>query len=272
MRRLALILVLVLAIMPRGVSAQEENLSTAVRITILYDNYAYKPGLKADWGFAALIETGEQKILFDTGASGLALLYNMAVLDVDPASITQLIFSHVHEDHTGGVSRLFKAGAQPETVYVLPSFPQEFKNRMGEVGEVIEVEPGTEIAPGITTTGELTGGEVPEQALLITTADGVVVLTGCAHPGIVRIVRQAATLTDQPIRLAMGGFHLLDTSPSGVEAIIGDLQDLDVEQIAPSHCTGDTPIQQFKDAYGDQFVRLSVGVALDFPLPEEETA
>jgi 7,8-dihydropterin-6-yl-methyl-4-(beta-D-ribofuranosyl)aminobenzene 5'-phosphate synthase len=272
MRRLALIAVLLVAVMPFGVHAQEEEASGTVRITILYDNYAYKPTLKSDWGFAALIETGDQVILFDTGASGSVLLKNMAALEVDPARITTLIFSHIHEDHTAGVRKLFDAGAHPQTIYVLPSFPQDFKDRMSEVGEVVEVESGLEIAPGVVSTGELTGGETPEEALLISTAEGIVVLTGCAHPGIVRIVQRANTLTDQPIRMAMGGFHLLETDPGSVDAIIARLQDLGVEQIAPSHCTGDYAIRQFKTAYGDNFVRLSVGVVLEFPVPEPEPA
>lgn len=270
MRRLGLVMILVLAIMPGRMHAQEENLSETIRITVLYDNYTYQPDLKSDWGFAALIETGEQVILFDTGTNGDILLENMAALDVDPASITTLVFSHFHVDHTGGVEALFDAGAQPQTIYVLPSFPTDFKDRMEKVGEVVEVEPGTEIAPGIISTGELVGSEASEQALVIGTQDGSVVITGCAHPGIVNIVREAGTLTELPIRMAMGGFHLLENSSSEVKTIIADLRELGVEQIAPSHCTGDDPIRQFRDAYGDNYVQLSVGVVLEFPAQEKE--
>jgi 7,8-dihydropterin-6-yl-methyl-4-(beta-D-ribofuranosyl)aminobenzene 5'-phosphate synthase len=238
-----------------------------IRFTMLYDNFVYERGLQADWGFAALIETQDHALLFDTGADGMLLLSNMAALGIDPARIDAVIFSHLHSDHTGGASALYAAGARPQAIYVLPSFPAAFKRRAAQVAEVIEVKPGSELVPGIVSTGELLIGPTPEHALVINTANGAVLLTGCAHPGIVPFTREAVALTSQPVRLVMGGFHLLNRPPDSLAAIIHDLHELGVTHAAPTHCTGGYAISQFKDAFGDNCIPLGVGRMLEFPMP-----
>lgn len=238
-----------------------------IQITILYDNFAYAQGLQADWGFAALIQTADRTLLFDTGADGAILLNNMAALGIDPSQIDTVVFSHLHSDHTGGASALYAAGARPQAIYVLPSFPAAFKRRAAQVAEVIEVTPGQELARGIISTGELLTSPVPEHALAITTTDGVLLLTGCAHPGIVTLTREAMTLTGHPVRLVMGGFHLLNTPPDSIAAIIHDLHALGVTHAAPTHCTGGSAINAFHDAFGDNTLPLGVGRVLEFAIP-----
>ena len=225
--------------------AQADDAET-VRITVLYDNYLADERLQTDWGFAALVEYGEQMLLLDTGTDGAVLLANMETLEIDPARIDILVLSHEHMDHTGGMAALFEAGATPDTVFVLPSFSDDLKGYITAFADVIEVDPGLEITPGIVTTGELTTGPIPEQALLIDTAVGLIVMTGCAHPGIVEVVRTARELTGRPITLVMGGFHLVETATNQIKTIIRDLHDLEVTQVAPSHCTGDGAIQLFE--------------------------
>jgi len=254
-----------------GITARAEDTDT-VRITILYDNYRTDERLEADWGFAALVEYGDHVVLFDTGTNGAILLANMEALEVDPARIDMLVLSHEHLDHLGGMRALFAAGAAPDTVFVPPSFSKGLKDDLGKIADVVEVEPGQEIVTGIVTTGELASGPIPEQALLIDTGDGLVVMTGCAHPGIVEVVRAARDLTDRPIVLVMGGFHLLETPTSQIRTIIGDLHDLEVARVAPSHCTGDRAIALFKQDYGEDFVALGVGRVLEFAAPEEYAA
>lgn len=276
MRRLVLCTVFVLGGTlvlgtPRDIRAQGEN-NDEVRITVLYDNYKVDDRLTADWGFAALIEYNGQRVLFDTGMDGTILLDNMALLEVDPTTIDFLVLSHEHLDHTGGLVALFEAEAAPDAVFVLSSFSDDIKDDIAAVADVIEVEPGQVIVPGITTTGELTTGPVPEQALLIDTADGLIVITGCAHPGIVEVVRAAKELSDRPLVLVMGGFHLVETSTSRIKAIISDLRDLGVMQIAPSHCTGDLAILLFKREYGEDFIALGAGSVLDFAALEESSS
>lgn len=243
-----------------------------VRITIVYDNTVYDgvDGISGDWGFSALIEIGEQQVLFDTGTKGLLLLENMAALDIDPSLINVIVLSHDHGDHTGGLETLLTVGeATPERIIVLPSVPESTKVKMAGYATVIDAEPGMVIVPGMISTGELTTGPFPEQAALIETADGVIVLTGCAHPGIVEIVKAAHELSDEPIILTMGGFHLLELNAAQVQAIIGELHALEVQQVAPSHCTGDAAIKAFAEDYGEDFVALGAGRILNYPAADE---
>lgn len=251
-----------------GVHAQTEDVET-VRITVLYDNYLADERLTADWGFAALVEYGEQTLLFDTGTDGAILLGNMDILDIDPARVDILVLSHEHADHVGGLATLFEAGATPDRVFVLPSFSGRLKNAIAPVSDVVEVEAGLEIMPGIITTGELTTGPAPEQALLIDTTEGLILMTGCAHPGIVEVVHAALELTDRPVVLVLGGFHLLETTPNEIKTIIRKLHDLGVAQVAPSHCTGSLAILLFKQDYEGDFVTLGAGSVLEFAVPTE---
>jgi 7,8-dihydropterin-6-yl-methyl-4-(beta-D-ribofuranosyl)aminobenzene 5'-phosphate synthase len=229
-----------------------------LRITILYDNTAYDPRLKAEWGFAALIEVGEETLLFDTGGDAPTLLGNMELLGIDPTSIETVVLSHIHGDHTGGLGALDQAGARP-TVYVLPSFPDDFKGQLGVKAQVVEVEPGQQVAEAMYTTGEIAGVPVPEQALVIKTEDGLVIVTGCAHPGIVQMVRRAKEQFGGPIRLVVGGFHLLNKSDTAVNRVLSDLRGLGVEQVAPTHCTGERAIAMFAEEYGADYIEAGVG-------------
>ena len=98
--------------------------------------------------------------------------------------------------------------------------------------------------------------------MILDTSKGLVVITGCAHPGIVDIVRKAKEILDKEIYLVFGGFHLLQHSAQQVEKIIEQFKDLGVQKVGATHCTGDKAIEMFKKAYGDNFVTLGVGKAL----------
>ncbi|MDO9575327.1 MAG: MBL fold metallo-hydrolase, partial [bacterium] len=92
-----------------------------MKITIIYDNEVWEKGLTSDWGFSALVEVNNRKILFDTGANGAILLSNMEKLGIDPTSFSEVIISHYHWDHTGGLSDLLTRNRNIK-VYSLPSF------------------------------------------------------------------------------------------------------------------------------------------------------
>jgi len=96
--------------------------------------------------------------------------------------------------------------------------------------------------------------------LIIESRNGLLVLTGCAHPGLVEIVRQATTFGN--VYLVMGGFHLADYSVADVHAVIAELKALGVRQVAPGHCTGDQAIEQFRAEFGTGFVPVGAGVIL----------
>jgi 7,8-dihydropterin-6-yl-methyl-4-(beta-D-ribofuranosyl)aminobenzene 5'-phosphate synthase len=240
-------------------------------ITVVYDNNAYDPRLRTAWGFACLIERGETTILFDTGGDGGVLLSNMAALDLEPRDVDLVVLSHIHGDHTGGLSSLLAVGAQP-TVYVPRSFPARFKARVRAQTDVsvrlrllntslVEVGEAVEITDGVYTSGGMGSGLV-EQALVLSTAQGLVVVTGCAHPGVVEMVRRAKEVGGDEVYLVLGGFHLGGASGARVQQIITDFRRLGVQKVAPCHCTGDRALGLFREAYGEDFIRNGAGKVL----------
>ncbi len=241
-------------------SYEPHERAESLRITVLYDNYVHDSRLQTGWGFAALLENGEHTVLFDTGADGPALLANLSALSIDPRSIDAVVLSHAHGDHTAGLEALLETGVRP-TVYVLPSFPEQFKRPIASLTTVVEAEAGQYIVDRISTTGEL-GGAIPEQALIVETARGLVVVTGCAHPGVARMIASAKSLRGGSVHLALGGFHLLNMGPEQLRALIAEFRQLGVQKVAPTHCTGDTAIETFAAEYGDNFIRAGVGLVI----------
>ncbi len=236
-----------------------------ITLTVLYDNNAYDADLTTAWGFSCLVERSDEEttILFDTGGQGDLLLSNMNILGKDPQAIETVVLSHNHGDHTGGLSRLLQQGLQPK-VYVPTGFPALTKGQIRAAAELIEVDDPAEIAPGIWTTGQI-DGPIPEQALAVETAEGWIVITGCAHPGVVEMARAAKEATDGEIRLVMGGFHLGSASEQQIARIIEDFQALGVQRVAPMHCTGDTARQRFAAAFGEACDLVGVGATFSFP-------
>jgi len=230
-------------------------------ITIVFDNYPYKKGLKTAWGFSAFVTYKDQNVLFDTGASGSMLLENMSKLNIKPVEVQNVVLSHEHYDHTAGLQSLLSAGADPK-IYLTPSFSSSFNNQFSKQAEVIEVVPGQLIAERIYTLGEIQGSP-PEQALIIDTPRGLVVITGCAHPGVEKMVLAAKKQFDEGIYLVMGGFHLGSTSSYEVEQIIKEFKRVGVAHVAPCHCTGDRAINQFKNAFGERFISVGVGAVIE---------
>jgi 7,8-dihydropterin-6-yl-methyl-4-(beta-D-ribofuranosyl)aminobenzene 5'-phosphate synthase len=226
------------------------------KLTIVYDNTTTDPQLSPDWGFAAVVETGGHTLLFDTGAKGSNLLHNLQQLGVDPAFIEAIILSHQHDDHTGGLQALLATGVRP-TVYVPAKFTRAFKRSVEAQTTLVEVSDAVEIVPGVHTTRPI--GSIIEEALVVETGDGAVVITGCAHPGVVEIVREAQAVTNSPIALVVGGFHLASASESQVSSIIAELRQLGVQKVMPCHCTGEKAIAVFRSEYGEDFVEGGVG-------------
>jgi 7,8-dihydropterin-6-yl-methyl-4-(beta-D-ribofuranosyl)aminobenzene 5'-phosphate synthase len=240
---------------------EEERSPDMITITLVYDNYPYRSGLRTDWGFSAFITYQDQNILFDTGAAGNLLLKNMTALDIKPAQIQNIILSHEHADHTGGLQSLVSAGADPK-VYIPPSFSSEFKNYYRSRVELIEVIPGMKIIDRMYSIGEMPGPP-PEQALVIDTTKGLVVITGCAHPGIEDIVLKAKQEFKEDIYLVLGGFHLGNATANEVDEIIKEFNRIGVKYVAPCHCTGEDTISIFRNAYGEDFIQVGVGKVIE---------
>lgn len=239
--------------------------STKAEVTMItiYDNYRHHPDLETGWGFSCLVDTDGRKLLFDTGGEGSILLGNMKKLGIDPKEIDRVVLSHVHADHTGGLDDFLEANSDL-TVYLPGSFPDGFKKNVKSTGaEIVEVGDSMTISEKVSTTGEL-GTSIKEQSLLIKTGKGLVVITGCAHPGIVDIVKHAKKITGEEIYLVLGGFHLLNLSEKQLKEVTKGFRELGVKKAAPCHCSGDKTREVFRQEYGKDFVDNGVGKIIEF--------
>jgi len=205
-----------------------------MKITIIYDNEIAKDikGLKAGWGFSCFIQTKEKNILFDTGWDGDVLISNMRLLGLTLQDIDSVVISHSHWDHCGGLARLLHLNNKLK-VYIPKSFSKHLKEEIKKRSDTYEIRKPSEICPGVYTTGEIEGSlligktriSIKEQSLIISTIKGLVVITGCAHSGINKILNSANKLGE--IYALLGGFH--------------DFEEYnllkDISLIIPTHCT-----------------------------------
>jgi len=234
------------------------------RLTVLFNNVSFRPDLETGWGFSCLIEGPEKTILFDTGANGDTLLSNMHRLGLDPGIVDAVILSHIHGDHTGGL-KAFLTRKSDITVYIPASFPQAFLREVQNLGAAVETVSGPrKLMDDVYSTGEM-GSAIREQALILDTREGLVVVTGCAHPNVADMARQAATFVKKPIYLLTGGFHLGGGSEAQIRKIIARLKALGVKKVAPSHCTGDNAIRMFREAWGKDFIDGGLGAVIELP-------
>ena len=247
----------------KGQIAQAEGNTSAaaakdLSIIVSYDNNPYKERLTTAWGFSCVIRGTEKTILFDTGGDGSILVTNLEELGINPKEIDLVVLSHIHGDHIGGLPSFLRKN--PEVVVYLPkSFPKGFKDGVKEYGaKVVEVQGPLKICQEVYSTGEL-GTGIKEQSLIIYTEKGLIVITGCAHPGIVRIVNKAKDLVKGDVLLVMGGFHLGGESKGEIENIISSFRKLGVSYVGPCHCSGDAARQLFKEQYGENFINVGVG-------------
>lgn len=248
---------------PTG-SVWKSTLQAEVTVSVLFDNYPATEGFRTGWGYSALLETPDHTLLFDAGADGEALLENFRLLGKNPMDIETIVISHAHGDHTGGLQALLDLGLRPAIV-LLPGFPPALRDGFPDGVTILEAEPGQEIHPGIRTTGQM-GTDIPEQALILDTAEGTVVLTGCAHPGVIRMVERARELQPGPLYLVAGGFHIMEASQEEIRAILGLFRTLGVERAGPTHCSGEAAMAAFREAYGENFQPLGAGRVFKLPL------
>ncbi len=231
-------------------------------LTILYNNYNHNSELKSEWGFACLIEGLDRTVLFDTGGDGKTLLDNMKKMGKDPEDVDIVILSHNHGDHTGGMKMFLEQNSQVK-VYVPESFPEKICHMITESGATLyKIKDHKELIDNLYTTGEM-GVEIIEQSVVITTDKGNLVITGCAHPGIVDIVKKSTEIAGGNLLLVMGGFHLLRSKEDEVKKIIDTFKDMGVAYAAPTHCSGDKTLEAFKAVYRDHYIELGAGKVLN---------
>ncbi|UCC69104.1 MAG: MBL fold metallo-hydrolase [Armatimonadota bacterium] len=229
-----------------------------MRITIVCDNNAHDRRLQTQWGFACVVQLQDTTILFDTGGDGSILLSNMQRLGIEPRQIDMVVLSHIHTDHVGGLPA-FLAENHGVIVVVPASFPRAFKEEVGSAGaQVKEISRPEQLTAHIFTTGEL-GRTVKEQSLVVDTQAGLAIITGCAHPGVIRVIEEAKRLLDGKVALVLGGFHLAGKSQRELAEIVERFGELGVSHVAPCHCSGDAARAAFRQAYRERCLTAGVG-------------
>jgi len=253
---LGIVLVWLIAAQSTGGTLDKEP----IKITVVYDNRSLQKDLTPDWGFACVVDAAGHRLLFDTGAKGELLLANMKMLGIDPKTFEAVVISHNHWDHTGGLESVLPLCST--RCYVPASAATELSARAEQAGGTsIPVTGRASVWPGVWLTGEL-GEEIREQSLVVETDSGLVLVTGCAHPGVVNIARKVKQDFGSAPHLILGGFHLGQASTQEVQRIIEALKTLGVAKVGPGHCTGDQAIAQFQQGWPDGFERIGCGRVL----------
>lgn len=273
---------------------------TPNRVTILYDSFGKSPTLTMDWGFAALVDYGGKRILFDTGNNAQIFEHNVKAAGVDLQKLDFVVMSHRHGDHMGGLAYLLKVNPtvkiyapkersgvygddQPSSTWYRkdPSLPAEQRYYSGAPPEIIHmgeawpsanfqlIDKNIEIVPGmylIALVSDQPGTlELRELSLAIRTPDGLVLVVGCSHPGVEHIVQEASAI-DPHINLLLGGLHQIQAPDPEVERIARVLHDqYKLDRIAPGHCTGEPEFAALKKTFGDHYLYAGVGSVVDLP-------
>jgi 7,8-dihydropterin-6-yl-methyl-4-(beta-D-ribofuranosyl)aminobenzene 5'-phosphate synthase len=267
------------------------------RITVLYDAFGKPSAMQKDWGYAALVECRGKRILFDTGNDPNIFAQNTRAKGVDLTKLDFVVMSHRHGDHMGGLIYLLKVnpavkiyapkeafgvyGADlPSSFYRKdPSLPLEQRYYDGVPPDVMRlgsawpsanfylVGKDTEIAPDIhliaLISDKLGTLEMRELSLAIDTPQGMVIVVGCSHPGVDKIVAVAAAINPRVLLIA-GGFHLVETGDRDIQKIVADLRDtFSVQYVAPGHCTGEPAFTALTKAFGDRYLYAGLGTTLE---------
>ena len=268
------------------------------RVTILYDAFGPGSALQKDWGFAALIEYGGRRILFDTGNDAAIFARNVERLGVDLTRLDAAVISHRHGDHTTGLEVLIAANppvpiyAPQEGAFFRGGAPKEFLARDASVPANMRYFDGkdpdalrsgtpwrranfqivtrtTEILPGffvLTTRSDKPGTrEMNELSLAVRTPQGLAVVVGCSHPGVEKILDAAAQI-DKQLYTSIGGLHLVQTPREEIERVAAVLHDtLKLQRVAPGHCTSEPGFAAFIRKFGDRFDQAGLGATLQLP-------
>jgi len=265
------------------------------QITILYDAFGKSSSMQKDWGYAALIEYGGKRILFDTGNNGDILAQNAKAKGIDLSKLDFVVMSHRHGDHMGGLAYLLSVNPKvkiyapkegfgvygadlPSTFYRKDaSLPPEQRYYDGAPPEMMRfgaawpganfqlIDKNTEIALGIHLIALVSDKpgtlELRELSLAINTPEGLVIVVGCSHPGIDKIVEAAAKINPR-IHFVAGGFHLVVSKDEEIEKIVTALRDtFNVAYVAPGHCTGEPTFTALKKAFGDHYLYAGLGTS-----------
>jgi 7,8-dihydropterin-6-yl-methyl-4-(beta-D-ribofuranosyl)aminobenzene 5'-phosphate synthase len=260
-------------LLPRGDQSwqfQRVVLPDAIVITILYDNYGYAQGTTAEWGFSCLIEGTEKTVLFDTGQTPGILLANAAKVGVGFGGVSRVVISHDHGDHTGGLSSFLRINNRV-TVWLPYSASTTTKTIVLNSGASLRQEQNaTLVCSNVFLTGEMTGRLANEQALMLETSQGLIVVVGCSHPGVVQILQRAKQQRNRDIYWVIGGFHLIDDNGNDLPRaqilpVIDFVKNLGVTRVSATHCTGNLAISLFREAFGTNYIAMGTGRIVAIP-------
>jgi 7,8-dihydropterin-6-yl-methyl-4-(beta-D-ribofuranosyl)aminobenzene 5'-phosphate synthase len=268
-------------------------------ITILHDSFGKRRELKKDWGFAALLEFGGKRILFDTGNNARTFSENTEALGIDLRKLDFVAISHRHGDHTSGLNHLLKLNPAvkiytPEETYgifgstlpgifyprchSLPAYMQYYDGKPPETirhgtpwpeANFVWIKETTAVAAEVwlvSVVSDVPGTrEMRELSLALRTPRGLVIVTGCSHPGIEKILAASREIQDR-VHCIFGGLHLVLTKEPEVRRIAKALHDeWRVERIAPGHCTGEPGFLALSETFGNQYIYAGLGEAIALP-------
>jgi 7,8-dihydropterin-6-yl-methyl-4-(beta-D-ribofuranosyl)aminobenzene 5'-phosphate synthase len=234
-----------------------------MKLTLIAEGSTKWQRLIRRWGISFLI--GDD-ILFDTFGDVKVFLSNLARTKIDASKICHVVISHDHWDHLAGLWP-FLEKHKNVTVYICPGFSQETKDRIASLGvRVVEAFGLMEIKKGIYTTGQIKGAcggeDIYEQAVVVKIERGLAVITGCAHPGITKIIDKVIKDFGQPVSWVIGGFHLKDVDRKEIESIALRLKEIGVQKVVPLHCTGKSAQGILKKLFKEDAIVLSEGKIL----------
>ncbi len=272
------------------------------RVTILYDAFGKTATLKHGWGYAALIEYAGRRILFDTGGDLETFAANVNALKVDLTRLDFVVLSHRHGDHTTGLHHVLRVNPgvliytpveaasfhspTPPTLLKLikrrvDSAPQDMHYFDGKYPERMasgspwpgakfaQIRTPTEVLPGFwlfSLVSDARGTrEMNEVSMAIRTPRGLVVVVGCAHPGIEKILEEASKI-DARLYSVFGGFHLAETEDSEVSGVVTRFRDKwKFERVAAGHCSGEFSFAEFNRVFGPKFDHAGLGSVIALP-------
>src|ERR1700704_2884013 len=284
------------SLIPITAPARAAEPESKSQISILNDAFGADPSMTRDWGFSALVEIAGKRILFDTGNDADIFAANVKAKGVDLKTLDFVVLSHRHSDHMAGLNYVLsvnptvKIYAPKEGFGIygssLPSsfyrkeetLPPEMRYYGGAPPQVMKfgaawqggnfglIDKTTEIAPGIVLIALVSDApgtkELKELSLAVNTPEGIVLLVGCSHPGIEKIVEAAAAINPK-IHLIAGGFHLVTAPDDVIARAVAALKDtFKVESIAPGHCTGEPTFAALKKAFGDRYLYAGLGTTV----------
>lgn len=255
--------------------------TSRLRITTLAENTVGQKKLLAEHGLALGIGANERTILFDTG-QGMVLSHNTEILNFNLSNVHDVILSHGHYDHTGGLHDVIRRNphvkiyAHPAILYssaIDRTLLHELRDRL------IPTEKLTEICDGLFVTGEIprqTNFEeqkyyLDDQAAFFESDEGTVVLLGCSHSGVINTLQYVRELTGgRPIHTIIGGMHLVTASRNRMDQTIRGLRQLDVQRLGPIHCTGPAAVAELWSAFPGRCFSCAVGTKMDFDFYAKE--